>query len=212
MSEVNLKVIRNFGPSVMKATIPKSIIENLNNYIDNIIKDKEKSSELNLGEKLVGDVTQEFKLEKKIMEDSGWLKFLGTCTQRWIELEMNKKISQFFIIDSWIVRQFENEYNPTHWHGGHVSGAGFLKVPNSLGQHVQKKNEKKYQGGNLQLIHGTNMFLCRSILDIVPKVGDFYFFPNYLMHAVFPFKDSKEERRSISFNAKIDEKIYDVYR
>ena len=61
MSEVNLKVIRNFGPSVMKVTIPKSIIENLNNYIDNIIKDKEKSSELNLGEKLVGDVTQEFK-------------------------------------------------------------------------------------------------------------------------------------------------------
>ena len=62
---------------------------------------------------------------------------------------MNKKISQFFIIDSWIVRQFENEYNPTHWHGEHVSGAGFLKVPNTLGQHVQKKNEKKYQGVNL---------------------------------------------------------------
>ena len=121
-------------------------------------------------------------------------------------------LTRYFIIDSWIVRQFENEYNPTHWHGGHVSGAGFLKVPNTLGQHVQKKNEKKYQGGNLQLIHGTNMFLCKSILDIVPKVGDFYFFPNYLMHAVFPFKDSKEERRSISFNAKIDEKIYDVYR
>jgi len=31
------------------------------------------------------------------------------------------------------------------------------------------------------------------------------------MHAVFPFKNSKEERRSISFNAKIDENIYDVY-
>ena len=55
------------------------------------------------------------------------------------------------------------------------------------------------------------MFLCRSILDIVPKVGDFYFFPNYLMHTVLPFKGTKEERRSISFNAFIDEKIYNVY-
>jgi len=55
------------------------------------------------------------------------------------------------------------------------------------------------------------MFLSPSTLDIVPSVGDFYFFPNYLMHTVFPFKDSNEERRSISFNAKIDEEIYNVY-
>ena len=37
------------------------------------------------------------------------------------------------------------------------------------------------------------------------------FFPNYLMHTVFPFKDTKEERRSISFNAKIDDNIYNIY-
>ena len=30
------------------------------------------------------------------------------------------------------------------------------------------------------------------------------------MHTVYPFKDTKEERRSISFNAKVDENIYDV--
>ena len=55
------------------------------------------------------------------------------------------------------------------------------------------------------------MFLCESTLNIIPEVGDFYFFPNYLMHTVFPFKDSNEERRSISFNAKIDDEIYNVY-
>ena len=41
------------------------------------------------------------------------------------------------------------------------------------------------------------MFLCHSTLDLKPEVGDFYFFPNYLMHTVFPFKDTNEERRSI---------------
>ena len=28
---------------------------------------------------------------------------------------------------------------------------------------------------------------------------------------MYPFKDSNEERRSISFNAKIDDNIYNVY-
>ena len=37
------------------------------------------------------------------------------------------------------------------------------------------------------------------------------FFPNYLMHTVFPFKNTKDERRSISFNAYIDNDIYNVY-
>ena len=44
------------------------------------------------------------------------------------------------MIDSWVVRQFKNEYNPIHWHSGHVSGAGFLKVPKNLGDHVQNKD------------------------------------------------------------------------
>ena len=122
-----------------------------------------------------------------------------------------KKITSFKLLDSWIVRQFENEYNPTHWHSGHISGAGFLKVPTTLGNHVQIKENKKYLGGNLQLIHGSKMFLCDSTFNIVPEVGDFYFFPNYLMHTVFPFKNCDEERRSISLNAFIDENIYNVY-
>ena len=68
-----------------------------------------------------------------------------------------------------------------------------------------------YVGGRLQLIHGSRQFLSQSVVDIKPKVGDFYFFPNYLMHTVFPFKNSNEERRSISFNAKIDDNLYNVY-
>ena len=84
-------------------------------------------------------------------------------------------------------------------------------MPKSLGKHVQNKNNADYSGGNLQLIHGARMFLCNSVMDIKPEVGDFYFFPNYLMHSVFPFKKSLEERRSISFNAKIDQSIYNVY-
>ena len=211
MEKIDYQLIRHFGPSVFRVKIPNKIVDQLNEYVEGIIKDKKKSTELNHGDSLVGDVTQEFKLEIDFMKKCGWSEFLVNCVNKWISLDLNMKITKFNLISSWIVRQFENEYNPTHWHGGHISGAGFLKVPKSLGKHVQTKQGTNYNGGNLQLIHGSRMFLSQSVLNIEPNVGDFYFFPNYLMHSVFPFKDTKEERRSISFNASIDDKIYNVY-
>ena len=211
MSEVKFSIIRKFGPPILQVKIPDEIVKSLNDYVDEIIKDKEKIKKLSAGEYLVGDVTQEFKLEKDIVKKSGWGDFLALCVTNWVHQETGKKPTKFKIINTWIVRQFQNEYNPTHWHGGHISGAGFLKVPTNMGKHSQKGKELAYRGGNLQLIHGSRMFLCHSTLDLVPSVGDFYFFPNYLMHTVFPFKDTNEERRSISFNAVIDDEIYNVY-
>ncbi len=209
--EIKYKNLRVLGPAVLRVKIPDKIIEKLNEYIDNTIKNKSKAEKLNYGEKLVGDVTQEFLLEIEFVKSSGWLDFLGNCSKIYTELNEGKKISKFNLLDTWVVRQFKNEYNPTHWHGGHISGAGFLKVPKILGDSVQKKKDINYRGGNLQLIHGSRMFTCPSTYNIVPEVGDFYVFPNYLMHTVFPFKGTDEERRSISFNATIDDEIYNVY-
>ena len=209
--KLETRIIRTFGPSVMQVKIPKNIVDNINLYIDGIVSDKKKTQNLSAGNYLVGDVTQEFTLESDFIKKSGWYIFLASCVNKWIEFETKKKVTKFEILNSWVVRQFANEYNPTHWHSGHISGAGFLKVPSTFGKHVQNKEGTKYKGGNLQLIHGSRMFLSPSTINIVPSVGDFYFFPNYLMHTVFPFKDTNEERRSISFNAKIDEEIYNVY-
>ncbi len=209
--EIKYKNLRVLGPAILRVKIPNKIIEKLNEYIDNTIKNKSKAEKLNYGEKLVGDVTQEFLLEIEFVKSSGWLDFLGNCSKIYTELNEGKKITKFNLLDTWIVRQFKNEYNPTHWHGGHISGAGFLKVPKILGDSVQKKKDINYRGGNLQLIHGSRMFTCPSTYNIVPEVGDFYLFPNYLMHTVFPFKGTDEERRSISFNATIDDEIYNVY-
>ena len=204
-------VSKPFGPSIARTIIPDKILDELNNYIDKTIANNQKVNDLNLGPKLVGDVTQEFQLEKEFMSKCGWLNFLAKSTQQWIEFDTQKKITKFNLIDSWVVRQFKDEYNPLHWHGGHISGAGFLKIPDTFGTHVQNKGEKQYLGGTLNLVHGSRQFMSNAKLKIEPKVGDFYFFPHYLMHTVYPFKGSNEERRSISFNANIDEEIYNVY-
>ena len=209
--EIKYQNLRVLGPAVLKVKIPELILKKLNDYIDKIINDKAKLKKLDYGEALVGDVTQEFLLEIEFVKSSGWLEFLGNSSKIYTELNEGKKISKFNLLKTWVVRQFQNEYNPTHWHGGHISGAGFLKVPKSLGESTQQKKSKKYRGVSLQLIHGARMFTCPSTFNITPEVGDFYLFPNYLMHTVFPFKDTEDERRSISFNASIDEEIYNVY-
>ena len=91
MESSDFKIIKRFGPSVLKVKIPKNIIETLNNHFDKIILDKNESKRLNHGEDLVGDVTQELKLEKEIMQKSGWANFLASCTSKWIHVELKKK-------------------------------------------------------------------------------------------------------------------------
>ena len=204
---MEFKLIKPFGPSVVKTQIPEKMVNDLNKYIDQIVNDKKKLDLLNYGNQLAGDVSQEFKLEAEFAKTVGWTDFLAKIVSTWIDKELNKKITKFSTIQTWIVRQFENEYNPVHWHSGHISGVGYLKTPKNFGSFIQNK-EKNYQGGSLSLIHGSKQFLSSSVLEIKPKVGDFYFFPHYMMHTVYPFKETNEERRSISFNAVIDEEIF----
>ena len=64
MKNKNFKIIKRFGPSVLKVRIPISIVNKLNKYIDDVVKSKSKSNKLDYGESLVGDVSQEFRLEK----------------------------------------------------------------------------------------------------------------------------------------------------
>ena len=207
---MDIQIIKHFGPSIAKTKIPKDIVNQLNSYIDKIIVDEQKTNKLNMGLELAGDVTQEFKLEREFMNKSGWLNFLANVTREWIYSHSGEKITKFEMIESWVVRQFKNEYNPIHWHSGHISGAGFLKLPQTFGSHFQDKKDKNYVGGTLNFIHGSKQFLSDSKFKVTPKVGDFYFFPHYLMHTVYPFKGTDEERRSISFNANIDSKIFNT--
>ena len=210
-SKIDFKFIRPFGPVICKVTMPEEIINNLNNYVDKIIDNKKKVEELDHGKNLAGNVQQEFVLEKNFIEESKWGNFLSACAKTWIKQTLNQEITKFQLISTWIVRQFQNDYNPIHTHGGHLSGVGYLKIPKNFGEYYQKTKVNN-QNGKLALVHGSRMFMQESTYMVTPKVGEFYFFPNYLMHTVYPFSGTDEERRSISFNAMIDEDIYNVFK
>ena len=110
-----LEVLRPFGPTIAKIRIPQDLIDKLNDYTESILNNNKKQEELNYGDKLAGNVKQEFIIEKDIMEKIGWGKFLAEGVRDWIFKTNKRKITKFNIINSWIVRQFKNEYNPIHF-------------------------------------------------------------------------------------------------
>ena len=95
--KLDSRVIKNFGPSVLKVKIPEKIVKIINEYIDKIIVDKKKAQSLDAGNNLVGDVTHEFNLEHEFIKKSGWGVFLASCVNKWVEFETKKKLpsSQF---------------------------------------------------------------------------------------------------------------------
>jgi hypothetical protein len=102
----------------------------------------------------------------------------------------------------WVVRQFKGEYNPIHYHEGDLSGVGYLKLPKNMTRNKEVKNKKIRTNGTIDFINGQKNFLSKSIYNVIPKIGDMYIFPNYLMHTAYPF-NVEGERRSFSFNLKI---------
>ena len=205
--EGNLNIIRPFGPAIGETTIPKKIIDKINNFVDEVIKDKKKSKELDWGKSLAGQVTQEIALPNEFMKNE-ILSFFATITKAYIENLTGRKVTKFDLIKCWVVRQFEGEYNPTHWHSGHISAAGYIKLPDTFGASKQGKNNNV--NGKINFIHGSRQFLSMPIITRTPEIGKIFLFPNYIMHSVNPFY-GKGERRSISFNARVDDEIYESY-
>jgi hypothetical protein len=200
-----LKVLSPFGPKIAKLKFSKQLINKINKEVDKIISNKFLSNRLDYSKKLVGQVKQEISLPKSFIKKN-LEQTISKNIEDFINKSLGKKPKIVKIKNFWVVRQFSNEYNPIHFHDGHVSGVGYLKVP-------EFKNSKKINlntNGTIDFINGSKIFLSESIYNHSPKVGDVLLFPNYLMHTAYPFS-VKGERRSFSFNAEIDKKIANIF-
>jgi hypothetical protein len=201
-----MKVISPFGPKIAKLKISNNIIKKLNNEVDKIISKKNLLKKFDYSNKLVGQVKQEFQIPKSFIKKN-LEKTIYNEVNKYIYKSLGKKISKIKIKNFWVVRQFDNEYNPIHFHDGHISGVGYLKIP----KFILKNRKKTNIDGSIDFINGNKMLLSESIYNHQPKVGDMILFPHYLMHTAYPFK-SNGERRSFSFNLEIDKKIANVFK
>ena len=64
-----IKIFKPFGPPIGKFEIELDLVNRINKYIDKLVQDKEKSSELDAGKSLAGQVNQEIKFEKEFCEE-----------------------------------------------------------------------------------------------------------------------------------------------
>ena len=200
-----MRVLSPFGPKIASLKLSKNTIKKINTEVDKIISKKNLLKKLDYSNKLVGQVKEEFQLPK-IFIKKNLEKILYKAVKVYIFKSLGKKISKIRIKNFWIVRQFNDEYNPIHFHDGHISGVGYLKIPKFI-----SKNKKHTQtDGSIDFINGNRMLLSECIFNHQPKVGDMILFPHYLMHTAYPFK-TKGERRSFSFNLEIDKKIANVF-
>ena len=192
-----MKTFRAFGPTLGKGKLSKKILKIINNHVDKTVISKKND----YSSKLVSQIKDEVKLNDAFIKKN-LSKELIRNIKKYLEVSGVPKIKEVKIINLWVVRQFKNEYNPIHYHNGQLSGVGYLKIPKNMNQNKVVKNKKVKTNGTIDFINGQKNFLSKSIYNLNPKIGDLLIFPNYLMHAAYPF-NVDGERRSFSFNAKI---------
>jgi uncharacterized protein (TIGR02466 family) len=192
-----MKTFRAFGPTLGKGKLSKKILKVINNHVDKTVISKKND----YSSKLVSQIKDEVKLNDAFIKKN-LSKELIKNIKKYLQVSGVPKIKEVKIIKLWVVRQFKNEYNPIHYHNGQLSGVGYLKIPKNMNQNKVVKNKKVKTNGTIDFINGQKNFLSKSIYNLNPKIGDLLIFPNYLMHAAYPF-NVDGERRSFSFNAKI---------
>jgi len=204
MNKISGQIIRAFSPAIGKYKISEKLIKTINDHIDNILKDQNKIDELYHGKNLAGEIKYEIKLTNDFIIDSLYVP-IKDIVYNFIKSTLNKEFKSFEIKSSWAVCQFESDYNPIHWHDGHLSGVMYTKIPKDFGSSYKEVNKN----GNIAFIHGSTQLTASSVYDVKPEIGDLFIFPSNMMHTVYPFF-SEEERRSVSFNIFLDKETVRV--
>ena len=198
MDKISGQIIRAFSPAIGKYKISDNLVDTINKHIDLILDDQNKIDELYHGKNLAGEIKYEIKLTKEFI-DLNLYNPIKNIVYNFVKSTLNKELKTLEVKSSWAVCQFENDYNPIHWHDGHLSGVMYTKITQDFGSSYKTVNKN----GNIAFIHGSTQLTAASVYDVRPEVGDLFIFPSNLMHTVYPFF-SEEERRSVSFNVFLD--------
>lgn len=208
---INVRYFPIFGIPIVKTALPQNQIDELNNICDEVLNSPEKVDHSN---KLAGVIKkgQQVLLPHKHNKDPEKDRTIKVFRKNIVKLceayisqavtadEGSKELWSKYkskIIQTWIVSQYDNDYNPPHTHGGVLSGILYLKVPKRISEDLDCPDGKlSFQGW---LPYKPEWLMFNQNHSINPEIGTLYIFPAWLSHQVYPF-DFNEERRCISFN------------
>ena len=148
-----MKVLSPFGPKIAQLKLDKSLINKINKEVDRISSQKKLKKRYDYSKKLVGQVKQEIQLPKNFIQKY-LAKKINQSIKEFIKSTTGKTTKTVKIKNLWVISQFSYEYNPVHYHDGHVSGVGYLKIPKFT---TNKKSLTT--NGTIDFINGNKMFL-----------------------------------------------------
>jgi len=193
-----MELLRPFGPSIGRETIPNDIYSSLLQITDEILADKNRE---NIGHRLAGEIKEQNTISiKKLIKHDVFTYFMEMIDfyyqgifQGLIHDDNHKGLStENKMTSCWVNSMYKHEWNPIHTHSQSLSSIIVLKVPKDL-----KSPEGMISFANnscripFELEHGTQVF--------IPQERHFYLFPARLSHSVNPFT-CDGERRTMSFN------------
>jgi len=219
MQEQEVKILSLPALYIMETTMPESMIDSVNDYMDEYREKEERESlaptlvgQINKGEQLLLDHTDE-----RLAEYNHFICNLGAEYINHFGSSGNtvKGPKQVEIDQTWSVHSYDGDYNPLHDHGTKttmgLSSAAWTKVPEQIGvvnassPTFSLYNESGYSDGCIVFQYGQTSTLdserlkpAQSIV-MTPEVGKLMVFPSWLQHMVYPFK-GEGERRTIASN------------
>ena len=205
-----LNLYKPFGPNILQTQLPDEILHDLNQDCLDITENKKEKRDWSY--QLAGKLQEEFHISLDVLKTHA--RWFDAVTKKYLfpHDELPEGEGKVGIVSGWYARQFSGDFNPYHYHTGcNISCVGYLKLPDDINEYWEKEDKDNNPiGGYIDFRYGTVGLNCPNNFKVKPKVGDFYMFPNWLDHQVYPFKskyaspDKKGERRSFSLNILFD--------
>ena len=196
--ELKYDIYQPFGPSVLKTTLPRSFINLLNDEADRILHDEKLSKEHAWSHNLAGNVKKEVAIDQNKIPN--FPEFMITMAKQYYKHTIEKDPIEGSKVGFrvWVVSQYAGDFNPMHIHDANLSGVAFLKIPPGFDAEYAKEDHHP-TAGCLEFLGSIPNHFARHSYIAKPQVGDFYLFPSWVTHLVYPFR-SECERRSLAFN------------
>ena len=203
----DFNLMKPFGPDMGLFQIPSEVLGKLIELTDEILKDKDR---VDWGTHLVGQVKEEPWVSNKQLKEIGVYDYLQNMLYNYVwnslaraqhdvdKLEVN-------LDHMWVVSQYENEYNPIHFHTYcDLSSVIWLKMP-AMDQRAKNGKLPEYKvqrDGMIEFVYKTACpgGLEKGSISFSPIPGRLAIFPSNLLHTVYPFQGDGE-RRSVAFNS-----------
>jgi uncharacterized protein (TIGR02466 family) len=214
-ADYDLRLVAPFSPTIIKASMPPALVERLNARIDEIVASREEVAARDWSAHLAGAVSTEIRFTDVIRETAELTDFLydvaRTFTYRCENAlmhygdyerseELEAKKLRIEIKEGWINDMVPGDYNPAHFHQGCLySSVGFLRVPPGYEQEFAADKARQNTAGCLQFIDSRSAVGVKNLFTVKPVVGDFYLWPSWMLHCVYPFR-SPGVRRSMAVN------------